>query len=125
MDARKGPAMTGSGSDTRQRQTTLTARFNDQEAEAIRQMADRAGVPVASYLRAAALNRSPGRAIRRPTVNHETAARLLGNLGRIAETLRVAAEAGQFDPAEPTIAAALRDIAEMRTVCFEAMGRKP
>jgi hypothetical protein len=117
--------LVASGSDTRQRRTTLTARFNDQEAEAIRQMADRAGVPVASYLRAAALNRVPARAVRRPTVSHETAARLLGNLGRIAETLRVAAQAGQFDPAEPTVAAALRDIAEMRTVCFEAMGREP
>lgn len=114
-----------SGSDTRQRQTTLTARFNDQEAEAIRLMADRAGVPVASYLRAAALNRSLDRAVRRPTVSHETAARLLGNLGRIAETLRAATLAGQLDPAEPTVAAALRDIAEMRTVCFEAMGRAP
>ncbi len=114
-----------SGSDTRQRQTTLTARFNEQEADAIRQLADRAGLPVASFLRAAALNRVPVRAVRRPTVSHETAARLLGNLGRIAETLRAAAHAGQLDPAEPTVAAALRDIAEMRTVCFEAMGREP
>ena len=79
-----------SGSDTRQRRTTLTARFNEQEAEAIRQMADSAGLPVASFLRAAALNRVPVRAVRRPTVSHETAARLLGNLGRIAETLRAA-----------------------------------
>jgi len=114
-----------SGSDIRQRRTTLTARFNETEAEAIRQMADRAGVTVASFLRAAALNRSAGRATRRPTVNHETAARLLGNLGRIAEVLRAASHAGQLDPAEPTVAAALRDIAEMRAVCFEAMGREP
>lgn len=117
--------MARSGSDTRQRQQTLSARFNDREAEAIRQMADRAGVPVASLMRAALLNQVPARAVRRPTVNHETAARLLGNLGRIAETLRVAAQAGQLDPAEPIVAAALRDIAEMRTVCFEAMGREP
>lgn len=117
--------MARTGSDTRQRQTTLSARFNEQEAEAIRQMADRAGVPVASYLRAAALNASLDRAVRRPTANHEVAARLLGNLGRIAETLRSSAQAGQCDPADPLIAAALRDIAEMRTVCFQAMGREP
>lgn len=114
-----------SGSDTRQRPIKLTARFNESEAEAIRLMADRAGVPVASLIRSAALNRVPGRAVRRPTVSHETAARLLGSLGRIAETLRSAAEAGTIDPAEPTIAAALRDLAEMRTVCFQAMGREP
>lgn len=114
-----------SGSDTRQRQTTLSARFNRTEAEAIRSMADRAGVPVAAFLRAAALNQPFTRAARRPTVNHETAARLLGELGRIAETLRSAATAGQVDVANPHVAAALRDLAEMRSVCFEALGRQP
>lgn len=118
-----------SGSGTRQRQQTLSARFNDQEAEAIRQMADRAGVPVASFLRTAALNQSPGgalgRATRRPTVSHAVAARLLGELGRIAETLRAASTAGMVDLDNPHIAAALRDLAEMRTVCFQAMGRQP
>lgn len=114
-----------SGSGTRQRQQTLSARFNDQEAEAIRQMADRAGVPVASFLRSAALNVPLPAAVRRPTVSHEVAARLLGELGRIAETLRAASTAGMVDLDNPHIAAALRDLAEMRTVCFLAMGRQP
>lgn len=110
-----------SGSEARQRRTTLSARFNDQEAEAIRLSADRAGLPVASFLRAAALNRPLPHAVRRPTVSHQVAARLLGELGRIAEALR----AGKADPADPHIAAALRDLAEMRSVCFEALGRSP
>jgi hypothetical protein len=114
-----------SGSDTRQRQTTLSARFNGEEAEAIREMADRAGVPVASFLRSAALNQPLPSAARRPTVSHEVAARVLGELGRIAEALRVAASAGNLDMDNPHIAAALRDLAEMRTVCFLAMGRQP
>lgn len=113
------------GSETRQRQTTLSARFNEQEAEAIRQMADRAGVPVASFIRAATLNRPLSPAVRRPTVSHEVAARLLGELGRVAETLRSVAAAGQLDLADPRLAAALRDLAEMRAVCFLAMGRQP
>lgn len=117
--------MARSGSSSRQRQQTLSARFNDQEAEAIRLRADRAGVPVASFIRAAALNAPLPRAIRRPTVNHEMAARLLGELGRIAEVLRTASAAGHVDPADPHMAAALRDLAEMRTVCFQAMGREP
>lgn len=49
------------------------------------------------------------------------AARLLGELGRITEALRT----GKADPADPHIAAALRDLAEMRTVYFEALGRAP
>lgn len=114
-----------SGSDTRQRQTTLSARFNGEEAEAIRQMADRAGVPVASIIRSATLNLPLTGSARRPTVSHEVAARLLGELGRIAETLRAASTAGMVDVNNPHIAAALRDLAEMRTVCFQAMGRQP
>jgi len=114
-----------SGSDTRQRQKTLSARFNETEAEAIRQMADRAGVPVAAFLRAAALDRPAPRAVRTPTVRHEAVARLLGELGRISEALRSAATAGQVDPAHPHVAAALRDLADMRSVCFEALGRQP
>lgn len=114
-----------SGSDTRQRQTTLSARFNDQEAEAIRLMADRAGVPVTSFIRSATLNAPLPSAVRRPTVSHEVAARLLGELGRIAETLRAASTAGMVDVNNPHIAAALRDLAEMRSVCFLAMGRQP
>lgn len=114
-----------SGSDTRQRQKTLSARFNEQEAEAIRQMADRAGMPVASFIRCATLNAPLPQAARRPTISHEAAARLLGELGRIAETLRAASTAGMVDVNNPHVAAALRDLSEMRSVCFQAMGRQP
>jgi len=121
----KGAAMSRSGSDNRQRETTLSARFNDQEADAIRQMADRAGTSMASVIRGAVLNAPVTRATRRPTVNHEVAARVLGELGRIAETLRSAAAAGRVSLKDPQVAAAFRDLAEMRTVCFQAMGREP
>ena len=117
--------MSRSGSNTRQRQLTLSARFNVAEAEAIRQMADRTGTSVASVIRSATLNVPVPRQSRRPTVNHQAAARILGELGRIADTLRAAAASGRIDPNEPHVAAAFRDLAEMRTVCFLAMGREP
>ena len=79
--------MSRSGSDIRQRGETLSARFNDQEADAVRQMADRAGTSVASVIRYAVLNQPIPRATRRPTVNHEMAARVLGELGRVARSL--------------------------------------
>lgn len=117
--------MSRSGSDTRQRRLTLSARFNASEADAIRLMADHAGTSVASLIRSATLNVPLTRATRRPTVNHQAAARILGELGRIADTLRAASAAGRIDPNEPHVAAAFRDLAEMRTVCFLAMGREP
>lgn len=117
--------MSRSGSDTRQRQLTLSARFNVAEAEVIRLMADRTGTSVASLIRSATLNVPVPRQSRRPTVNHQAAARIIGELGRVADTLRAAAALGHVDPNEPHVAAAFRDLAEMRTVCFLAMGREP
>ena len=112
--------MSRSGSDNRQRGTTLSARFNTHEADAIRQLADRAGTSVASLL-----NAPTPRATRRPTVNHEAAARVLGELGRIAETLRKATREGRIVAKDPHVSAPFRDLAEMRTVCFLSLRREP
>lgn len=49
--------MTHSGSENRQRQVTLKARFTDAEAALIREQADRAGVTVASLIRYAVCRR--------------------------------------------------------------------
>ena len=125
LDARERPAVSRSGSNNRKRGKLLAARFNEQEALALRQRADRAGIPLSAYMRSAALDAPAPRATRRPTVNHQMAARLLGELGRIADELRRAAEAGDLTPSNPEVAAALRDLAEMRAVCLEALGRRP
>lgn len=119
------PGMARSGSGRRKRQRTLSARFNEQEAAAVRKLADSAGISVAFLIRARLLDGPQPRAMRRPTVNHEMAARLLGELGRIAEALRAASAAGSEHEYRALVAAALRDLAEMRVVCFEALGRSP
>jgi hypothetical protein len=113
------------GSEKRQRQITLKARFNDQEAALIKEQADRAGVSVASLIRFALLDLSPLRASRQPTVNHEAAAQLLGRLGQCATALRQAAEAGNQAINAALIDAAHRDLAEMRVALFQALGREP
>lgn len=114
-----------SGSDNRRRQKTLSARFNQQETLAVQEAAERAGLPVASLIRERVLGAPAPRAARRPTVNHQAVARLLVELGRIAQALRDAAESGNVTPSDPHVAAALRDLAEMRCVCMEALGREP
>jgi hypothetical protein len=123
--SRRRPTMARSGSSKRQRTKTLTLRFNEQELEALRQMADRSGLPVSSHSRRILLNAPAPRAVRRPTVSHQVAARLLGELGRIADVIRDGILRERIDEKNPHIAAALRDLAEMRTVCFEALGREP
>jgi hypothetical protein len=117
--------MAGSGSENRKRQVSLKARFTEAEAALIREQADRAGVSVASIIRHAVLGQTPLRAGRQPAVNQELAARLLGKIGQLASALRETPCADQSGKIDARIEAAHRDIAEMRTALFQALGREP
>ncbi|HMQ92843.1 MAG TPA: hypothetical protein PKA33_17830 [Amaricoccus sp.] len=117
--------MARSGSENRQRRITLKARFNDAEAALILEQAERAGVSVASLIRYAVLGQPPLRSGRNPAVGHQAAAQLLAGLGQVATELRRAgADAGEAENAA-IIEAAHRDLAEMRALLFEALGRLP
>lgn len=116
---------TPSGSETRQKASVLQARFTAEEAAAIKERADRAGTTVGSLIRSSVLAAEPIRATRRPTVNHAQVARLLGELGRVAEGFRAAATTSDARHAQALIEAAARDLSELRTLCFEALGREP
>lgn len=115
--------MARSGTDTRQRALTLSARFNDREAALIRDQANRAGLSVGSLIRYALLNVPPPRATRSPTVNHVEVARLIGELGRLSDALNRLASRHTVDPR--VIEEAARNLSEMRVVCFLALGREP
>ncbi len=114
-----------SGSESRKRGAILQARFTHIEAAALRMRADRAGLTVGGLIRSAVLDAQPPRAMRRPSVNHQAVARLLGELGRVAEAFRQAAAAADKRQTHALIDAAQRDLAELRTACFEALGREP
>jgi len=116
---------TTSGSESRQRPAILQARFTEDEAADIRARADRAGTSVGSLIRSALLSAEPPRATRRPSVNHQAVARMLGELGKVAEAFRQAAKSADHRKSHALIDAASRDLSELRTVCFEALGREP
>jgi mobilization protein NikA len=75
--------MAGSGTEKRKKGHVITARFDDAEAEAIRHMADKAGVSVGALLRHAVLNTPPPAASRRPSVNLQAVAQLLAEVARL------------------------------------------
>lgn len=113
--------MAASGSEKRQRRKKRTVRFSSIEDAMIRLHADLAGVSVAAYLRAAALNEPLPRKARRPTTNHQDVVQLLGNLGRVASAFREAAALGDGQ----AVTVALNDLAEMRLLCFQSLGKAP
>ena len=113
-----------SGSDRRQRDVSLSARFDGAEAAQIRANANRAGVSVASLIRMALLDEPTARATRRPTADIALLARLLHDLGPIADSLRqIAAHPGREE--DPRLAVALDQLADMSIVCLQAMRRTP
>lgn len=115
--------MPGSGSENRQRQITLKARFTEQEAALVKAQADAAGVPVAGLIRYALLDQQPLRATRTPPLGRAQAAQIIAQLGPIACALRQAVERGDVEQLSAAIIAAQRDLAEMRTLLLSALGR--
>lgn len=121
----EGKEMARSGSEKRQRQVPLKARFTEQEAALIREQAERAGVSVAALIRFAVLNQTPLRASRRPVMEREDIARLIGNIGLLKSALMKAADGGPSARCRHDLEAACRDIADMRVALFEALERAP
>lgn len=117
--------MARSGSENRQRQITLKARFNEQEAALVKAQADAAGVSIAGLIRYALLDQTPIRATRTPPLDREFAARILAVLGPLAFYMKEARAQGNHAHLSELIIAAQRDLSEMRTVLFSALGREP
>jgi hypothetical protein len=118
-----------SGTEKRQRSIILTARFDQKEAAAVRKMADSSGLSVGSLLRRALFNTPPPRAARRPSVEVQAVARLLGQLGKIGSNInQIAYHLNAGRPGgriEGSLEEALRDLGELRIVCLQALGKEP
>lgn len=110
---------------SRKRLIRHTACFSEIENALLMTRIELAGTSISAYLKAAALDMPLPRAARRPTTHHEDVARLLAQLGDLACAFRAAAchPAGGVD--DTAIEAALSDLAELRLLCFKALGRQP
>ena len=110
-----------SGSETRQRSERYTVRFDEIENALLLAKANAAGVPVATFLRCAALGFPMPRQARRPTSNQEDVARLISACGKVADAFRSASSL--LDPRMAE--SAQNDLSVMVFLCTTALGRKP
>ncbi len=113
------------GSENRIRNKTLSSRFTSEEANLVREMADKAGVSIASLIRFALLEQPPLRASKVPPVKKRDLAKLLGELGRIKQGIDDAINNDDCYENELLIEAIHRDLADMRAALLEALGRLP
>lgn len=117
-----------SGSETRQRTKVLQVRLTVPEFAEIMAQAEKAGLTAPSYARSILLSAPAPRARRRPTIEAEAVGRLLGELGKVGSNLNQIAHhlnAGRGEVSPDALAAALRDVSDLRAAIMEALGRKP
>ncbi len=122
------------GSDKRKRGKIIAARCLDEEYAAIAAKADKAGLAVAAFMRAAALGDAGPRAQRRPPADHVALRQLLGHAGRIgnninqiARALNIAEKAGftGLTAVLRTCPEALDACDDIRRAILVALGKNP
>ena len=106
---------------TRQKIIRHTACFTPLENAVLMTNVKLAAVPISTYLKCAALDYPLPRAARRPTMCHQDAVRLLDALGDCATAFRDA----QGLVNDELAGSATTDLAELRLLCFDALGRAP
>ena len=113
------------GSETRQRSRVYTVRFTPQEAETVQRKAADLGHSVAALVRTSLLHirLQPSR------LDRQEVARVLAELGKIGSNVnQIAYHLNAGRPPErvhDSIELALRDLAELRTACLQAIGMEP
>jgi hypothetical protein len=113
------------GSEKRARSTHITIRLSPAEREALDAHAERTGLTTGSYARGVLFGAPTPRQVRRPPVERQELARLLGALGRVGGNLNQLAH--RFNSGLPTdrqeVLDAIRSLAPVRDAILAALGR--
>ena len=136
--------MTDHGSNRRQRRRVLSARFNDQEAAAVRSMAEKRGQSVGTLLRSTLLGIPvPPRSVRRPNVDTQAVAKVLtmaaqihaeagkegSNLNQLTHVLNAGRPPERvmnlLEVCLQNVQDIQGDMKEIRTACLRALGQEP
>jgi hypothetical protein len=104
----------------------IPVRCTAEERAAIKAVADKAGLSVGAFLRAAALGDAGPRSVRRPPIERKELARLLGHLGKVGSNINQLAHAFNSRGRAPGLAE-LNDmrmyVGQMRDALMAALGR--
>jgi hypothetical protein len=115
-----------SGSEKRVRDKVLPIRLSAEERAKIEQAAERAGLAAGSYARQTLLGAPAPRQVRRPMVEKQELARLLGELGKIGGNLNQLAKASNqgLIVYDNEILSALGGLRVVRDAIMAALGRE-
>ena len=115
-----------SGSEKRARDRHITIRLTSHERARIDADAERAGLTSGSYARHLLLGAGTPRQIRRPPIERQELARLLGELGHVGSNLnQIAREANQGSGIDRIgLIEDLGSLRKVRDAILSALGRK-
>lgn len=115
------------GSEKRARTSHLTIRLTPDERAAIDQAADRAGLTAGSYARQVILGAPVPRQVRRPPIERQELARLLGVFGNIGSNInQIARAANSGDEVDALdLGRVLAYLEQTRDALLKALGRDP
>jgi hypothetical protein len=116
-------------SEKRQRTDRLFVRLTPEEKAAFQGRADAAGMASAAFARAVLTGKAGPRAQKRIPVHAQTLRQVLGHLGKTGSNLNQIARylhtGGSADVVMPDVRAALSDLARIRGLIYEALGKDP
>ena len=116
----------GSGSEKRQRTKLVMIRLTPRELAEVEEAASRAGLTLSSYGRAQMLGALPPRSVRRPPVEKELLAKVLGQLGKAGSNLNQVARAANLGKEEfDDVKAVVTEIQLVAHSVMQALGRRP
>ena len=116
-------------SEKRQRTEAVYARLSPAEKAVFLARADRAGMAAAAFLRAAAIGDAGPRAQKRVPADAQALRQILGHIGKTGSNLnqisRYLHTGGSADTVLPDIREALADLARLRGLIYDALGKEP
>jgi hypothetical protein len=115
-----------SGTETRQRNSIIGFRATAGERAELEAAAERSGLSLGSYIRAAVLQSPKTRSRRRPTIQQEALARLLAQLGRVGGNVHQISRKLNFnEPVAADIPSVLAEVKAAGAAIMRALGREP
>ncbi len=120
------PARSRSGSGKRKKTIPVTSRYDEAEFRQLDDAASQAGISRASYQRTQSLAKPNTRSVRRPPIEKELLARVLGQLGKVGGNLNQVARAVNTTGAEAEeISAVIAEVRAAAREVMQALGRAP
>lgn len=123
---RDQPRKGRSGSETRKKGYLVTSRYDEAEFAELEEAASKVGLTRASYQRVQSLAKPKTRSTRRPPIEREMAAQLLGQVGRVGGNLHQLVRHLNFgrDVEQGRVIAVIETLELLKDEIMQALGRK-